>query len=144
MEGLRRLRDLEGSSAQPCSRCGAAGCPWDRIAGRPLCPDCQETLALGEGPPLRQPPGPQPCAICRRVGALPYQTLPLRGPGPVEIDLCGGHLEALLARRLDRPAFQRLEQLLRAAGIDVKQVFLLHEAFYDLHGRSLQPIREVW
>jgi len=144
MEGLRRLGDLISTSKEACLRCGAAGCPWDRIAGRPLCPDCQEAIALGEAAPLRETPEPQPCAVCRRVGTLRYETLPLRCSGPVEMDLCGGHLEALLARRLDRHAFRRLEQLLRTAGVGVKQVFLLHEAFYDGQGRSLQPIPEAW
>ena len=73
-----------------------------------------------------------------------YLTYPLHSEEPVEIDLCGGHCEALLGRRLDRPAFRRLQRLLQAEGVGVAQVFLLHEAFYDRHGRPLQPIPETW
>ncbi len=56
----------------------------------------------------------------------------------------GGHCEALLGRRLDRSAFRRLKLLLQAAGVSANEIFLLHEAFYDRQGRSLQPIREAW
>ena len=74
--------------------------------------------------------------------ALPHLSPAQRQP--VEIDLCGGHCEALLGRRLERGAFHRLERLLRAAGVGVKEIFLLHEAFYDRQGRPLQPIQETW
>jgi hypothetical protein len=109
-----------------------------------MCPDCQEALALGEGPMLRERVDPRPCAVCGRAGTLRYLTFPLRSAEPLEIDLCGGHFAALLGRRLDRPAFRVLERLLLAEGVKVQHVFLLHEAFYDRHGRSLQPVRDVW
>jgi hypothetical protein len=144
MEGLRRVHEAEGSAAAPCGRCGAAGCPWDRIAGRPMCPDCQESLALGEGPMLRERVEAAPCAVCGRAGTLRYLTYPLRSQEPIELDLCGAHFEALLGRRLDRRAFRRLERMLRTAGVDVQQVFLLHEAFYDRQGEALQPAPEAW
>ena len=144
MEGLRRIRDGAAPPTEPCGRCGAAGCPWDRIAGRPLCPDCQEALAQGEGPLLRVRGELRACAICHYNGTVRYLTYPLHSQEPIEIDLCGGCCEALLGRRLDRPAFRRLQRLLKAAGVGVAQVFLLHEAFYDRYGRPLQPIQETW
>ncbi len=82
--------------------------------------------------------------VCGRDGTVCYLTYPLHSAEPVEIDLCGGHCEALLGRRLERSAFRRLERLLQAAGVNVKEIFLLHEAFYDRQGRPLQPIRETW
>jgi hypothetical protein len=74
---------------------------------------------------------------------LPYLTYPLHASAPVEIDLCGGHFEALLGRRLERNSFRVLARQLQLLGVGVKQVFLLHEAFYDRQGRSLQPIQET-
>jgi hypothetical protein len=144
MEALRRIRSGGGSAIEPCSRCGAGGCPWDCLAGRPLCPDCQESLALGEGPLLRERGERRPCAVCGRDGTLRYLTYPLHSAEPVEIDLCGGHCGALLGRRLERSAFRRLELLLQAAGVAAKEIFLLHEAFYDRQGQPLQPIHETW
>ena len=144
MEGLRLVREAGSLPIEPCCRCGSAGCPWDRIAGSPMCPDCQESMALGEGPPLRTNVEPRSCAICQRTGTLRYLTYPLHRAEPSEIDLCGGHFEALLGRRLKRREFRSLLQQLQALGVGVKQVFLLHEAFYDLQGASLQPIRQSW
>jgi hypothetical protein len=69
-----------------------------------------------------------------------YQTYPLHASRPIEIDLCPRHFRALLARRLDRPAFRRLAQQLADLGLNVGQVFLLHEAFYDEKGRPLHPV----
>ena len=109
MEALRRIRSGGVSAIEPCSRCGVGGCPWDCLAGQPLCPDCQESLALGEGPLLRERGERRPCAVCGRDGTLRYLTYPLHSAEPVEIDLCGGHCGALLGRRLERGAFRRLE-----------------------------------
>jgi hypothetical protein len=144
MEALRRIHQGDGSPIEPCSRCGAGGCPWDRLADQPICPDCQEGLALGDGPLLRQRGERRACAVCGRDGTLRYLTYPLHSAEPVEMDLCGRHCEALLCRRLERSAFRRLELLLQVAGVSAKEIFLLHEAFYDRQGRSLQPIRETW
>ena len=144
MDELRLIREAGASPLAPCCRCGSAGSPWDRIAGCPMCPDCQEALALGEGPPLRESVESRPCAICQRTGTLRYLTYPLHAAEPIEIDLCGGHFEALLGRRLERRAFRRLSRQLQTLGVGVKQVFLLHEAFYDRQGSSLQPIRQTW
>jgi hypothetical protein len=142
MSGLRLITEAGSTTTEPCGRCLAAGCPWDRVAGQPMCPDCQEALALGLSAPLRQRVETKQCAICGRDGTLPYLTYPLHATAPVEIDLCGGHFEALLGRRLERNSFRVLERQLQLLGVSVKQIFLLHEAFYDHQGRSLQPIHE--
>jgi hypothetical protein len=143
MSGPRLLTEASSAILEPCVRCLAGGCPWDRVAGQPMCPDCQEALALGLSAPLRQRIDMKQCAICGRDGTLPYITYPLHATAPLEIDLCGGHFEALLGRRLKRNSFRVLEQQLQLLGVGVKQIFLLHEAFYDRKGRSLQPIQET-
>jgi hypothetical protein len=35
-----------------------------------------------------------------------------------------------------------MRRQLRAVGVSVEDVFLLHSAFYDLNGRALQPATE--
>jgi len=144
MEGLRLVTGEDLSPLVPCCRCAAAGCPWDRVAGKPICPDCQESLVVGEGPPLIERVEGRVCAICRQTGTLRYLTYPLQSERPIEMDLCGHHLRCLLSRRLDRLAQKQLEQMLRKIGVTVKQVFLLHEAFYDEKGRPLQPVPEPY
>lgn len=141
MSGLRVL----GKGPTPeaaCCRCKAVGCPWDQIAGKSICPDCQEGLLLGVAPPLQEPVERKPCALCYRVGVLRYVTFPLGNQQAVEMDLCGGHLQDLLARRLDAATLQQLENMLNMIGLSCRQLFLLHEAFYDEQGHSLQPIPE--
>lgn len=141
MDGLRVVKG--GCISQgPCGRCRAGGCPWDRIAGQTICPDCQEALARGEGEPLIARTENRPCAVCSRKGTIRYLTYPLHAAEPVEMDLCPRHFQALLARRLDRQAYQQLSRQLRVLGFEAPQIFLLHEAFYDQHGHSLQPVPE--
>ena len=145
MTGLRIVAGAGAVPKAPCSRCQADGCPWDRIADKPICPDCQEKLALGEGPPLVEKPDPQHCcAICGQGGTVRYLTYPLHLKEPLEIDLCASHLQALLYRRLDRSAFQVLVERLESLSVTTQQVFLLHNAFYDPAGRPLQPIADTW
>jgi hypothetical protein len=140
MDGLRWVTGDGLAPRSPCSRCRATGCPWDRIGDKPICPDCQELLALGEGDPLIEKLRPRSCSLCARNGTVPYITYPLRAQGPLAIDLCSEHFHALLGRRLDRAAFRRLSRQLQALGLNAHQVFLLHEAFYDDNGRPLQPV----
>ncbi len=142
MDGLRLVKGNGLAGAAPCSRCQATGCPWDRVADKPICPDCQERLALGEGEPLVERAERRRCAACQQVGTIRYLTYPLHVPDPVEIDLCAYHFQALLSRRLDWQAFQRLSRQLLALGITAQEIFLLHEAFYDEHGRALQPVAD--
>ena len=142
MEGLRLVTGEDLSLLAPCCRCGAAGCPWDRIAGKAICPDCQEGLVVGDGPPLIERVEGHKCAVCEEKGTLRYLTHPLQAEKPIELDLCGHHLRSLLSRRLDRLALRHLSGMLRKIGVTPKQVFLLHEAFYDEKGRALQPVTE--
>jgi hypothetical protein len=144
MDGIRLVTGEELTPLAPCCRCGSAGCPWDRVAGKPICPDCQEALVIGEGPPLIERVESRQCLVCNRPGTLRYMTYPLQAHMPVEMDLCGPHVRALLSRRLDRSALRQLAQLLHDIGVAAKQVFLLHEAFYDEKGRPLQPVPEVY
>lgn len=140
---MRWLHEDAPQLHMPCSRCRADGCPWDHLAGRPICPDCQELLARDEGEPLIERAERQPCAICQQYGVLRLRTLPLNGPAPIEIDLCGFHLQAMLRRRLDRIAFGELSSRLGELGVHPREVFLLHEAFYDDLGHPLQPVPEL-
>src|SRR5690348_2293983 len=89
MTGLRIVAGTGEVPIIPCIRCQADGCPWDRIADKPICPDCQEKLALGEGPPLvEKPDGANCCAICGQAGTVRYLTYPLHLKEPLEIELC--------------------------------------------------------
>lgn len=140
MEGLRVV-EAEKSLA-PCARCQTAGCPWDRIAGEIVCPDCQELLVLGEGAPLVVRVEPRCCAVCGQRGTIRYLTHPLHTRQPVEIDLCALHFRTLLGRRLDRSSLEQLGRQLQTLGLSPRQVFLLHEAFYDDNGKALQPVSD--
>src|SRR4051812_6255724 len=106
MDGVRVVTGASEGRVS-CDRCQATGCPWDRIAGRPICPDCQELLTLGEGDPLVVGLRPLNCAICDQRGTVPYCTYPLRSSAAVEIDLCPEHFRALLGRCLDTYSFRR-------------------------------------
>jgi len=143
MEGPRIVKNSGQSPLAPCSRCQAVGCPWDRIGEHVLCPDCQEQLAGGEGAPLAIPTRQHTCCVCGHKGTVPYLTFPLHAREPAEIDLCSRHFHALVGRRLDRYAYRVLGKRLTAAGLSARQVFLLHEAFYDERGHPLQPLREA-
>src|SRR6516165_3378273 len=114
MEGVRWVEGGAALPQEPCSRCQAAGCPWDRIAGKPICPDCQEQLALGEGEPLVEKAERRACAVCQQTGTIRYLTYPLHASEPVELDLCPQHFHALLRRRLDRYAYMQLARQLQA------------------------------
>lgn len=125
-----------------CCRCGRDDQPWDRIAGKAYCAGCQESLVLGEAPPLCERTQPRRCLACKRSGTVPFETFPLSRPTAVTMDLCGEHLWALLRRALGPPCFSQLCRHFRAAGVDREQIFLLHHAFYDQKGRALQPVTE--
>lgn len=140
MDAMRLIRGGRLTPLAPCERCQVIGCPWDRVAGKPLCPDCQEMLMLGTAPPLSEPLEKRPCAVCERNGIITYQTFPLQKDVCLEIDLCPCHLEGLMARRLDGMAIQRLAHALTRMGLHIKDIFLLHEAFYNDEGEPLQPV----
>ena len=142
MDGLRIAPGQGVPALLPCIQCAAADRLWDRIAGKPLCPDCQESLVLGLTAPFAERTERRSCAVCHRIGTLCYRTFPLHALTPVEIDLCAEHLRALLARRLAPYAFQQLRRRLQSLGLGVESIFLLHDAFYDEKGCFLQPAEE--
>jgi hypothetical protein len=140
MDSLRKVAHAAVWEKDSCRRCGAAGSFWDRIAGVPYCPDCEESLAAGEGPPLIARTRKHPCTVCARPGSVAYLTFPLNVQGALEMDLCAGHVRALLSRSLRPSAFGQLRRQLANVGVGVEHIFLLHEVFYDEHGRALQPV----
>ena len=142
MEGLRVVKNGDAPHG-PCRRCQADGCPWDRIAGELICPDCQEGLAQGEAEPLILRTEKKRCTVCQQLGTIGYLTYPLHSPEAVEMNLCPRHFHSLLARRLDRHAYHQLSRQLQTLGFTTRQVFLLHEAFYDEQGHSLQPVPDL-
>jgi hypothetical protein len=126
----------------PCSQCAQADARWDQIFGQAYCPSCEEQLIQGEGEPVVLHTERHRCAICAGLGTVRYVTFPLNAGRPVEMDLCAAHLRALLARNLGPSAFHQLRRQLRSLGLDVGEIFLLHEAFYDSQGCALQPAIE--
>jgi hypothetical protein len=142
MNGLRTLKAGEETAPTICDCCTATGCPWDRIAGTSICPDCQERLIRGESEPMRFPSEERPCALCGTSGTLAFVTVPLHARA-VAIDLCPKHLRALLARGLEPGAFLELARQLRHANLTPDRIFLLHEAFYDGHGMALKPVADA-
>ena len=142
MSSLRQVPAPELPAAG-CCRCGQPGDRWDRVAGKPYCPQCEELLAAGESAPLIEPTQPPPCAICGHRGTVSVQTYPLEAAEPLEMDLCPEHLRSLLSRRLGPHGYHQLQLQLQALGLQPADVFLLHEAFYDGHGKALQPVQEV-
>jgi hypothetical protein len=127
---------------QPCCRCGDKARGWDSIAGKPYCPDCEEAIVQGEGEPLIARTQSRPCTACHTIGSVTVQTFPLQYEQPLEMDLCPEHLRCLLGRKLPTHAFAQLRRQLSQLGLDVDDVFLLHEAFYDAKGRARQPAGE--
>lgn len=143
MDSLRMAPSQRKPGVLPCCRCQSAERSWDRIAGKAYCPECQEALVMGLAAPLVERTEKLPCGACGRLGTARFLTFPLRTPTPVEIDLCPEHLRALVGRCLSVAAFRQLRSRLRALGLEVEAIFLLHDAFYDAHGRALQPAGEA-
>lgn len=126
----------------PCCRCADATRPWDRICGKTYCPNCLESLALGEGRPISERTDRRRCAVCNHVGTVRFMTFPLHSRRPVEMDMCGEHLRDLLGRCLGPHAFEQLRRQLYSLGLETTEIFLLHDAFYDENGHALQPASE--
>ena len=139
MDSLRVSAVPEKSRPVACCRCHEGKGHWDRIAGKPYCPNCQELLAQGEADPLVERTQKQRCAVCSQLGTVCYATYPLNAETPVEMDLCPEHLRGLLGRRLGPYAYHQLRRELRTVGLEADAIFLLHDAFYDVNGRALQP-----
>jgi hypothetical protein len=143
MNSLRLAAVASNPQITICNRCPAASERWDHIAGKAYCPQCQEQLASGESEPLIERTEPKLCAICDRRGTVCLQSFPLNADSPVEMDLCPDHLRALLSRRLGPHGYHQLQRQLQQLGLHTGEIFLLHEAFYDSHGRALKPVEEV-
>ena len=142
---MESLRLAPADSVFPkiaCCRCADGARAWDRIAGKTYCPSCLELMAMGEGDPVVERTDRRRCAVCFHQGTLRYLTFPLRSRRPVEIDLCAEHMRCLVGRRLGPHAYEQLRRQLVALGIEPREIFLLHEAFYDARGRALQPAGE--
>jgi hypothetical protein len=122
-----------------CCQCQEVNRRWDRIAGKAYCPNCQEQLAQGEGPPLVLRTEKKPCAVCDRAGTVSFLSFPLQAADAVEMELCPKHLRALVGRALEPAAFQQLRRKLHALGVQVEEIFLLHGAFYDADGHAFMP-----
>jgi len=143
MDNLRLTTKESVTPTARCCRCQEANSRWDRIAGRALCPNCQEQLALGEAEPLVLKTHKNRCAVCDRVGTVCYLTYPLQAPAPVEMELCPDHLRSMVGRCLEPAAFHQLRRRLASLNIDSEHVFLLHGAFYDSDGRASLPASEM-
>lgn len=143
MDSLRITPMNANTQMAPCCRCETGGRRWDRIAGKPYCPNCQESLAIGEADPLIERTEKHRCAACARVGTIRFLTFPLHASAPVELDLCPDHLRALLGRRLGPHAFHQLRRQFQVLDLSVEEIFLLHGAFYDCQGQALHPAIEV-
>jgi len=143
MEGLRVVAPEYLSPLEPCCRCRAKGCHWDRINGEPYCPDCQEAVAQGHAEPLVLRAERRACALCGHIGSVRFLTFPLGSRPPLEMDLCAAHFRGLLGRQLEPEAFTRVRRLLEAVKLSPRGIFLLHEAFYDEEGQALQPAQQV-
>lgn len=143
MAPLRTVRLEDDRTDIPCDRCGAHPGTWDRVAGRPWCPECQESLAQAEADAVRLRTERQACSICGKIGTVRFVTFPLGSRRGVAMDLCGKHFRALLGRRLDVFSFFQLSRQLAPLSLSTRHIFLLHEAFYDGHGHALQPALDL-
>lgn len=142
MDGMRLCPQGGVSLWAACCRCETPAQSWDRIAGKAYCPSCEEAIITGESAPLIERTDKRHCAICHTVGTVRYLTFPLNATQAVEIELCPEHLRGLLGRRLGSHAFAQLRRQLYLLNLNVADIFLLHEAFYDCQGRALQPASE--
>lgn len=140
MDAVRFIPPDAIDPEEPCRRCGSSGCRWDRLGRVPVCPQCQEDLAQGLAGPFVARADRCPCAACGHVGAVSFLTYPLGSRAAVEIDLCPDHFRALLGRALEPSAYRVLRRALQRLRLTPRNVFLLHEAFYDDLGQALQPV----
>jgi hypothetical protein len=96
----------------------------------------------GEAEPLVEKTHRAACTACRAIGTITVQTFPLQSAQALEMDLCPEHLRGLLGRRLPSHTYGQMRRQLSKLGVDISNVFLLHEVFYDEKGRPLQPAAE--
>ncbi len=143
MERLRLAPLEEVPVVSSCCRCQAGEHFWDRICGNSYCPNCQESLVLGEAPPLVERSEKKRCVVCNRVGTVKFLTYPLKLRASIEMDLCAEHLRSLLGRKLLPYAYHQLRRQLNSHQLSPDDIFLLHNEFYDRSGRALRPALEV-
>jgi hypothetical protein len=143
METVRIAGDDQFTLWQPCCRCGTNARAWDRIAGKAICPACQEAVIQGTIEPIVLPTLRRTCSACPTVGSVTVQTFPRDAVAPLEFELCPSHLRGLLGRNLNACAYLNLRRQLAQIGMDIQEVFLLHGAFYDANGQALQPAGEA-
>jgi hypothetical protein len=139
MNSMRMANPGSYALWRPCCRCGDMALGWDCIADKSYCPACEEAIVQGEAEPLIETTFRRPCSACYTIGAVTVQIFPLKASQPLELDLCPEHLRRLLGRKLGEAAFAQLRRGLAGLGLDVHDIFLLHEAFYDARGIALQP-----
>src|SRR5262249_49903236 len=96
-------------------------------------------VVIGEAAPIIERTERRRCTACASEGTVRFLTFPLNSTSAVEMDLCPEHLRSLLARRLGVHAFSQIRRQLGPLDVRVNDNFLLHDAFYDLNGRALQP-----
>jgi hypothetical protein len=139
MDRLRLTALSRAALRVRCARCPAGERHWDRVAGKPYCPNCQEAIALGEFPPIREKPEARRCVVCDRLGTVRFLTFPLNHAAALELDICSLHLADLVGRRLSRHAFRQLKRQMLTLNVQTDEVFLLHHEFYDHEGQALRP-----
>ncbi len=142
MDGMKICPPGSVPLGVPCCRCASHARGWDRIADKAYCPDCQEAIVIGQADPIVERTQKRRCTVCSSEGTVPFCTFPLNALQAVEMDLCPEHLRRLLSRRLGTHAFAQLRRQLTQLGLNVNDIFLLHDAFYDTQGRALQPATE--
>ena len=142
MDGIRICPPNSVPLGIPCCRCAGHARGWDRIADKAYCPDCQEAIIVGQADPIIERTQKHRCTVCSSEGTVRFCTFPLNALQAIEMELCPEHLRSLLGRRLGTHAFAQLRRQLAQLGLTVNDIFLLHDAFYDPHGRPLQPATE--
>ncbi len=142
-KGIRKVQVAEINPSEICSRCQQDNARWDQIAGKTYCPNCLEALVLGIADPLIERTEKGSCVVCSNRSTLRYITFPLNNDEALELDLCGNHLRALLARCLDPHSFKQIQNRLVGLDVNVNEIFLLHSSFYDIAGQALMPAMEL-
>src|SRR5262245_36264080 len=122
MDGIRICPPGNVPAGAPCCRCAGVSPGWDRIAGKPYCPDCQEAVIVGTAAPIIERSEKNRCTVCASEGTVRFLTFPLQAPHAVEMDLCPEHLRGLLARRLGVHAFSQLRRQLTHLGLQVNDI----------------------
>jgi hypothetical protein len=125
----------------PCWYCKAKGLRWDRLGGLPVCPDCQEMLALGTAEPAIQIPSSKGmCCVCSWPTVVSFQTSPRGSDSWLNVPLCAGHFRRSLGRCLLPGEHKRVALYLRSRGHSANAVYLFHDAFYDPKGLAVLPV----